>query len=70
MGREERTEQIPSLWAAHIYWLPTAVASVSYESVCFSAREAASERQRRMKQITGLFSVWNSDIEGRELSIK
>lgn len=43
--------------STHIHWLPTAVVSVSYESVCFSAREAMSVCQRRMKQITGLFSV-------------
>lgn len=70
MGREERTEQIPSLWAAHMPRLPTAVVSVSYESGRFSVREAISEWQRRMRRITQLFRGWDSNIEGRQLSTK
>lgn len=66
MGREERTEQIPPLCAAHTHWLATAPVSVSYESVRFSVREAISERQRRMSWITGLFSVRDSDVVQRD----
>lgn len=63
MGREERTEQTP-LYEQHTRWLPTAVVTVSYESVPFSVREAISEWQRRTRWITGLLSVCDSDIQG------
>lgn len=66
---ENRTNPL-FMSGTHTHWLPTAVVSVSYKSVRFSAREAISKWQRRMRWITGLFSVWDRDIEGWQLSIK
>lgn len=69
-GKRGENRTNPSLWAAHTRWLPTAVVTVSYESVPFSVREAISEWQRRTRWITRLLSVCDSDIQGWPLSIK
>lgn len=53
---ENRTNPL-FMSSTHTHWPPTAVVSVSYESVHFSVREAISEWQRRMRWITRLFSV-------------